>query len=72
MINCKKCTKIEKFKKQVGALLPAYAPKVCLECLIEEINKLKPVDVSKLEEEVDSLKGKIESLEKAKKVEAPE
>ena len=72
MINCEKCTEIEKFKEQVGTLLPAYAPKVCLDCLIKEINRLRPVDVSKLEKEINSLKAKVEALEKAKKSETPE
>jgi len=51
MIDCKKCTKIEKFEKEVGRLHPAYIPKVCLECLVNEIRSLK----AKLSE----LEGKI-------------
>jgi len=63
MIDCKKCTKIEKFEKEVGRLHPAYIPKVCLECLVNEINKLKPVDISRIESEIRSLKAKLSELE---------
>jgi len=71
MIDCKKCTKIEEFEKEVGRLHPAYIPKICLECLVDEINKLKPVDISKMESEIRSLKAKLRELEgKIKKASA--
>lgn len=63
MIECEKCTKIKEFEKEVGTLSPAYIPKVCLQCLINEINKLKPIDVSKIESDVRSLKSKLSELE---------
>jgi len=41
MIDCEKCTKIAEFEKQTGHLSESYIPKVCLECLVNAINKLE-------------------------------
>jgi len=59
MIDCEKCTKIEEFTQKTGRLHPAYVPKICLDCLVSEINKIKPLDLSKIEKDINSLRRKI-------------